>query len=183
MRVGEEGNDAESLNDLSSIFKSRKALQQVVQDSTEQSSITNLKRFSNLIALLLLALAIVGYLMTDQEYSKINAYSKLLVTQQRMAAELLYIQGNVRDLKFLNLGILTANASSQGIEQQLRSEINGSLSLIQDLQKTLSFSTEPISAEELNLIQNSVITMTFSKLSLLIPTLICLPTESFACLL
>ena len=63
--------DDGSLNDFSTVFKSRKALNAVVMDYSEPASIINLKRVANILMLVLLAISFADYFVTINEYKGI----------------------------------------------------------------------------------------------------------------
>jgi hypothetical protein len=67
--------------------------------------VTNLKRIANILILILLTLAILGYFITNRDYNQIKVNSKLLFVQDKVLSELLFIQSAVRELKFINYGI------------------------------------------------------------------------------
>lgn len=133
---------------------------------------TNLKRIANFIILVLLLLAVLGYFITSSEYDKIVQNTEMLFLQDKVNAELFLIHSHVRELKLISAGVydLTADQIADGITYEkdaavaeLKSELNSSLVLIQELQNQISFSNIELSAEHRALVENDEISMSFGK--------------------
>ena len=60
------------------MFKSRKALNQVVVDQSETPGVVNLKRVANILVLCLLAICFVDYFASISVYDNIKNYISLV---------------------------------------------------------------------------------------------------------
>jgi len=94
-----------NINEFNSNFKSRKALKAVVNDESEPSSVSNLKRVANVLVLILILLAFLDYFLSSNEFSNIKKNVDLVIYSNRLLAEMQGMLSYLRDLKLLEMGL------------------------------------------------------------------------------
>ena len=151
----EEGGEEISQKEFNTTFKSRKALNQVINDKRPPASIRNLKWVANTLILVLVALAAIDYGITVREFNDIRDNLSLITLSNKKIAELQNIVGRCRDLYLLNLGI-SPNGTT---EEELKSSIEASTNNVKAIVDTLQLNTLPLSAEHNALLQTNTIAM------------------------
>lgn len=100
-----------NINEFNSNFKSRKALKAVVNDESEPSSVSNLKRVANVLVLVLILLAFLDYFLSSNEFENVKQNVDLVVYSNRLLSEMQGMLAYLRDLKFMELGLYNSLAT------------------------------------------------------------------------
>lgn len=111
-----------NINEFNSNFKSRKALKAVVNDESEPSSVSNLKRVANVLVLILILLAFLDYFLSSNEFSNIKKNVDLVIYSNRLLAEMQGMLSYLRDLKLLEMGLY--DSLSTKVEKKQNKRVN-----------------------------------------------------------
>lgn len=151
----EEGVDDISQKEFNTTFKSRKALNQVINDRRPPKSIRNLKWVANILVLALIVLAAIDYFLTVKEFNDIRDNLNLITLSNQKIAELQTIVARCQDLYLLNLGI-NPNGTT---EDSLKDAISEATVKVKSLVDTLQLNTLPLSDEHNILLQTNSVAM------------------------
>lgn len=142
-------------------IKTRKQFFDVVNQRDVPKVIKNLKWGGNLLVLCLIAIAFISHFISVMEFQQINSILNLKVLQDRQISELIYIVQGIQYLVLLNQGLFGKNTSS--LENGYKSQINTSLTLIEEIQNTLQLNPDQLSETQTALLNNNVIKMYFNS--------------------
>jgi len=151
----EENQEEGSYKDFSTTFKSRKALNSVINDRTPPVIIKKLKYVAVSLSVVLLAIAIIDYVVASKEFNAIQKKIDLLDKSNEMVAELMNACSKMRDLNMLRIGI----SASTLTEDRSRESLKNSLDAAKKLKEYLEKQTEDLSEGHLNLLNNPSINL------------------------
>ena len=153
----EEHESDISAKDFNSTFKSRKTLNQVINDRRPPSSVRNLKWTANILMLSLFIIAGVDYFVTVSEFDEVKGNLGLINLSNKRIAELQNIVSKVRDLQLLNMGLFAGSE----LESYYKNEIEASTTAVKEIMDLLQLDQMALSSEHLKLLQSKSISMKF----------------------
>ncbi|EAS07526.3 PAS domain S-box protein (macronuclear) [Tetrahymena thermophila SB210] len=154
----DEGDDA-NINEFNSNFKSRKAVKAVVNDESEPSCISNLKRVTNVLVLILILIAFLDYFLSNSQFDDIKKNVNLIIYSNRMLAEMQGLLSYVRDLKFMEMGLYDDLPSKATTRQQWIAGINQEIVNIQYYRQNITFSDLSITSDHSYLLYNQEVNL------------------------
>jgi len=154
----EEDNLEEgSYRDFSTTFKSRKALNTVINDKISPPIIRNLKMVINALCLILYLIAILDYVIADKEFNKIQKNIDLLNKSNTFLSEMMNILSKTRDIYLLNAGVLTSSSVDL---TTLTGDLRDSLDTAKTLKEGLEDETDFVSDAHYNLFVDAQVKLT-----------------------
>jgi len=150
----DDGQDDNSFRDFNHTFKSRKALNAVINDKKPPKAIRQLQWTANILMLALAAIAIAEFVVANQEFNEILDNLSLIDQSDQRTAELMNVLSKTTDLYLYNIGVLTDTMVDPEV---LKSSIEDSLNAAQTLKISLEKSSGGLSDEHSSLINDGVI--------------------------
>ena len=156
----EENEEDISFKEFNTTFKSRKALNAVINDRTPPSSIRNLKITANLLIVSLFIIACVDYFITANEFADIQSTLGLIDLSNKRISELQNVLSKARDLNLMQMSIYNQTYQSTALLQQ---EIGDSLIIVEGIQQQLQLQSTTLLAAHSDLITKPVIPIKFQN--------------------
>jgi PAS domain S-box-containing protein len=154
----EENQDEVSFKEFNTTFRSRKALNAVINDRTPPSSIRNLKITANLLIVSLFVIACVDYFITANEFADIQGNLGLIDLSNQRIAELMNVLSKVRDLNLMQQGLYNQTYQTSAT---LQAQIAQSLINVEDIQQQLQLQSTSLSAAHSDLLTTNIIPISF----------------------
>jgi len=146
----DDNQDEGSYKDFSTTFKSRKALNNVINDRTPPAIIRKLKYVAFFLSVVLLVIAIIDYVVAVKEFNAIQKKIDLLDKSNELVAELMNAVSKIRDLNLRRMGITASTLT----EARSRSSLEDSLNNAKSLKEYLEKQTDDLSDGHLSLLNN-----------------------------
>ena len=156
-----EGFDNESFK---TNIKSRKALQNAINDKTVPTAIKNLKITMNFVILSLIALSISEFVLVNKQFTEINQNFNLIEASFGRISEFQRIAYGIRSIILFNEEKLTNTAIYAPVEdfvQHTKDDMGEALDRLYDLQSQISLSNVERSEENNKLINERNINLYF----------------------
>ena len=156
----EENEEDISFKEFNTTFKSRQALNAVINDRTPPSSIRNLKITANLLIISLFIIACVDYFITANEFRDIHSTFGLIDLSNKRISELQNVLSKARDLNLMQMSIYNQTYQASALLQQ---EIGDSLVIVEGIQQQLQLQSTTLLAAHSDLITKPVIPIKFQN--------------------
>lgn len=102
----------------------------VVNDESEPSSVSNLKRVANVLVLILILLAFLDYFLSSNEFSNIKKNVDLVIYSNRLLAEMQGMLSYLRDLKLMEMGLYNSFSTKAALQTAWKAAVDVSIANI-----------------------------------------------------